>query len=663
MHQPSLGRWFGPIAVGLFGCLAVGTPAILAQNANATGATAKASDWSAAVAAAATKPPMTIAKAEAFIGRLLDFVERHHLKTAAHSEQRGMIYEYFDVQRRSQFDQWVQGEALDTMHDGAWFAIAMVNAARATGNDRYRRFLVDWQLPFYTKILNHSDTLFRSEPLSVDPQGVKFDLEHRLQAPEKGFCPYWWDDGASVSLERRQKGRWQGPPYACTDLLAGQDNPQAKLAGYSHGSSNHLAQDLGPMLMLSWLLLRDAKDAREQQLARDLVDAAKHLAECRKRHGAPYIPAVIGPAGLLQNDPQLLAKIADPNPKLPPSNHYVRLLGDLGAERRQPSPGFADDTQYLYYAMLAKHGASFPRQVRFRIAYDAFTLPLLYRFWSDNAPVPPGINRFDLAGYLQGKSGRFESYRSDRVGPIGSRMGPQSMVVCGWALQMFQAEADFYDAQVRSLFPLLPIVPMADDAKIEPITLPIAGTAVQLLSHRDALELRGTISGPTTEFRLSLGGLGQANSAFALLTLQRDGTITVKNHRGEPLQHQGKIDAQGRFTLTLPYTIRKGQGIWGNGYELSRGSLRLADTTTEFVISSSGAQVRAALERELAGGLRTWEAIFDSLGYIPTSLGAGSWDRFSDSGGYAHLISAAAQYLLWRKRQNDWTVHAVPRRK
>ena len=73
-----------------------------------------------------------------------------------------MTYEYFHVARAGQPDQFIQGEALDTMHDGAWFACAMVNAYRATGDAFYKEVLTEWQLPFYLKMLNHSDELFTS---------------------------------------------------------------------------------------------------------------------------------------------------------------------------------------------------------------------------------------------------------------------------------------------------------------------------------------------------------------------------------------------------------------------------------------------------------------------------------------------------------------------
>ena len=68
----------------------------------------------------------------------------------------------------------------------------------------------------------------------------------------------------------------------------------------------------------------------------------------------------------------------------------------------------------------------------------------------------------------------------------------------------------------------------------------------------------------------------------------------------------------------------------------------------------------ARTERELGEGLATWRAIFKEKRYIPTGLGAGDWDRFSDSGGYAHLIAAGAQWLHVLEGKRDWETHRVP---
>src|SRR5689334_8888369 len=91
------------------------------------------------------KAPMNADETKAFIKQLAQFVFDHHMKKAEGSPQRGMIYEYFHVPRAGQPDQFIQGEALDTMHDGAWFAVAMVNAFRATADPLYREILTKWQ--------------------------------------------------------------------------------------------------------------------------------------------------------------------------------------------------------------------------------------------------------------------------------------------------------------------------------------------------------------------------------------------------------------------------------------------------------------------------------------------------------------------------------------
>ena len=101
--------------------------------------------------------------------------------------------------------------------------------------------------------------------------------------------------------------------------------------------------------------------------------------------------------------------------------------------------------------------ASCPTRWRSSVVYDAFTEPRLYRLYCDNAAAPPGINRFDLHPYY-GKDGRSEDYRSDRKGPgkrprpIGSRMGPQNMVMCGVALQLLAEQKGLWEKRYSREF-------------------------------------------------------------------------------------------------------------------------------------------------------------------------------------------------------------------
>jgi len=495
------------------------------------------------------KPAMTREEAAAFMKTLATFVHDHHLKRTENSPQKGLIYEYFHVARKGQPDQFIQGEALDTMHDGAWFAAAMVNAYRATGDPFYKQMLTQWQLPFYLKMLNHSDELFKNERNDVRPGGESIwtnSPEWLLQPGEKGFVPYWWDDGNSVSLEMINRKDPAHLNFPGRNDLAGKPNPESRLSGYSYGSSNHLAQDLGVMIQQCWLLFRESKDPAEQALAAQLAEAAQNLQNCRANHGSKSIPAVVAPLALIKNDPALRKSLPETTWKslATARSDYRRAFFDFKPDELVGIPGFADDQQYRYYASIARDG-TLTAPAAFHAVYDAFTLPKLYQAYSDDIPAPPGINVFDLHPYkfVKGKPADTRSQRkgpSGRPKPIGSRFGPQNMVVTGWALQALKADPTLWD--------------------------------------------------------------------------------TAKTH----------LDAPNYFP------------------------------------AATGSEVVAALEKELGGGLRTWEAIFAAKGYIPTGLGAGgcgagfAWDELSDTGGYAHLISAASQWIIYLKDQQDWNLAGLP---
>jgi hypothetical protein len=632
------------------------------------GAGAPSGDWTKAD----RQPPPTAAETRAFMKRLLQYVQNHHLKKDDKSVQRGMVYEYFDTRRAGQFDQWVQGEALDTMHDGAWLAAAMVNAYRATGDAAFKDFLVRWQLPFYCKMLNHSDRLFSAKRNDARPTAHLFNKEHALQEAEKGFVPYWWDDGASVSLERRREKNPLGP-IACTDRLAGKPNPKFLLDGYSHGSSNHMAQDLGVMLQLSWLLLRESNDAAEKKLAAEVAEAAKNLHECRMRHHG-HIPMCDAPAALAAGDAALMKFVPDQSiaaaAKL--DNHYYRSLYDFKPDQRQAFPGFADDQEYRYYFGIARHGGTLPRPLALKTIYDAYTEPLLYRYYSDDATVPAGINRFDLHPYYA-VEGQPADYRSDRKGPsgkprpIGSRLGPQNMVCCGWALQAIRAYPGIWEERHRRDFAKDLRVYIDDrlpKSSLDPAPAAVGkfGSAkLELLSTRNALHVKGQVKGDAVVLKLFSRPDGQCR--HAVITMRKDKSSQAVNDRGEALR--SKIDIMPahngfRFALELPYGVVKGQKFWANGVEFGCYSVQIGDERHNFYLASPEKQVKARLEHELADGLRTWEAIFNKMGYIPTGLDAGAdWEYFSDSGGYAHLLSAAAQWLFVLEGKNDWEQHHV----
>ncbi|MBX6311709.1 MAG: hypothetical protein IRY99_02120 [Isosphaeraceae bacterium] len=605
--------------------------------------------------------PLTAAETRAFMKELLEYVRDHHLKQDPKSAQAGMLYEYYDTSKAGRLGQWVQGEALDTMHDGAWFVAALAQAYRATGDPAYADFLRRWPLPFYLKMLNHSDELF--SPERDDSCGrIKFDREHLLQPGEKGFVPYWWDDGASVSLEGRLRvgGR---AAYPCRDDLAGQPNPEARLSGYSLGCSNHLAQDLGVMLLAVWPLA-EAEKGPLAMFRGDLADAARNLADSRLRHHG-HIPAVDAALGGITGAEAVLRRLPARR-EWDPANEYSRIHDSFQPGERIALPGFADNQEYVYWSAVARTRREFDPVTAQALVYDTFTLPQLYRAWSDNAPVPPGMNRFDLTTIFA-RDGKMESYRSDRPVGSGSRFGPQNMVLCGRALQMLDAYPGLWEQRYRRRFAgdllvrFVDDLPALDDTTDAGLSTPVTlgTTKVALAADPAALFLAGEFKGAEATLVLSAKPDGQGRRATVVL--KKDG-ISATGVDGAPLRCESRVIADSmtvRFRIRLPFMVDKNQGPWWTGIEHGRYSIRSGDASRNFYLLSSEERVRRGLLTELTGGLRTWRDVFRARGFIPTGINANPVgtvrsENLSDTGGYAHLIAAGAQYLLYLDHQRDW---------
>ena len=619
--------------------------------------------------------PLSADETRQFMHELAKYVFDNHLKQKADSPQRGIVYEYFDVRRKGQVDQFPEGEALDTMHDGAWFAAAMVNAYRVTGEPFYKDFLTRWQLPFYLKMLNHSDTLFTGRRNDARPTAKPWGREWAFQEGEKGFVPYFWDDGGSVSIERRLDKNPLGIA-PCADNLAGKPNPNFVLDGYSLGSSNHMAQDLGVMVQLAWLLLRESTDPADQKLAAEVAEGAKNLHECRVRHNGP-IPMCATPAGLAIGDAKLLAVAPGPDePRLwdIATGCYGRGLYTCKPGDAVTMPAFADNEEYRHCSAIARSGGAMAPPLAFRTIYDALSNLLMYRAYCDDWVVPAGINRGEQCLHVF-RGGKLGDYRSDRKGhykrpkPVGSRMGPQNMIVCGWALQALRAYPGIWEERYRRQFAedlrvfIDAPLPTGKRFAAPAAAVELAGVPLRLLGTRNALLLDGTFAGEGLTVKLfsrpDLAG------SHADITLNKQGTASALNDAGEKLIMEAEVKpvvAGTHFKLNIPYTIVKGQQPWLNGIEHGRYSIAIGPSKRNFYLASNEEQVHAWLEHELGAGLRTWRAIFRQLGYIPTVLNHGEpWDHYSDTGGYAHLISAGAQWVFYLEGKRDWEVHHAPK--
>ncbi|MCX6909348.1 MAG: hypothetical protein NTY01_15085, partial [Verrucomicrobia bacterium] len=527
-----------------------------------------------------------------------------------------------------------------------------------------------WVLPFYLKMLNHGDELFTSERNDGRPgddRGWRGSKEWLLQGREKGFVPYWWDDGGSVSLDmlsRRDKDEHVN--MAGRNEFTG-PNPDRRLSGYSFGSSNHMAQDLAVMLEAAWLMLRDSADAADRKLAAEVAEAARNLQDCRARHGSPGIPAVRAALALTSGDAAVRKSLPEETWKSVATarNDYRRALYDFKPGEPVTVPGFADDQEYRYYVALARDG-TLTQPASFRLVYDALTLPMLYRYYCDDSSPPAGINVFDLAPY-KFVDGKPTDYRSDRKGPfkgprpIGSRMGPQNMICCGWALQALRANPGLWEERYQREF--------SNDLRVffdgEPARVELGDMKLALRSTRLALELHGESKADIVIKIFSRPG---AQGSHAIIT-RKGSNVSAVNDKGKLLQLVSWStlgEPSSMFHVSLPYTVAKEQAAaWANGVEHGRYSIQVGDATRNFYLANSERQMAMGLEHELGDGLRTWEAIFDKYGYIPTGIGCHSvlpglvWGKLSDTGGYAHLISAAVQWLMYLEKKNDLELQRV----
>ena len=485
----------------------------------------------AASAFAAPAPDWSPADLKAFARQLTQYVLDHHLKQDPNSPQVGMVYEYYDVDRKL----WVQGEALDTMHDGAWLANALVQMRRATGDEYYLQPLQQHIMPFYQKVLIHSDELF------TDLAGAWSDgRDWQNPQPEKGFCPYFWDDGASVSLEQRRRE-------------TGKPNPAMRLDGYSHGTSNHMAQDLAVMLGMHWLLTRDEQTAL----------AAKYLDESRRRHFG-VVHAVSIAAAAANNDLEELERLADWRKGFewngPRGEYYDALF--KGQERQ--APGFLDGQSYGYHsAVLTQRYRPFDARYAKGFVYDTYANILLRDLWYDDAPPTPGIARFDLAGMAL-KGGRFEFYHSDRPDyPVGSRMGPMLIWASAIGLQMlgeFPGAWDEFTAAAEGDYEV-PMLLQRPTLTAHPPDFgpPIAVGDLRLHLASTPRELYVHIQLPQgAQAALAIEPLPPAAGEAARISVAPDGAVTATGADGRGLLREtvlsGEYGGSRIVLIQLPYT-------------------------------------------------------------------------------------------------------------
>lgn len=607
----------------------------------------------------AQKSPITRDDVASFLSAMTDDVELWHLKSDPKSKQRGTLNEFvvrpllkgdrLPESNQGEWGQWVQASAGDTYHSGGYYTIGMIHAWRATGEERYRKAATTQQLPLITRMAIESDTLFPEQVPTI-----RAGVEMKIKRPMKGYIPFWWDDGSSIYIKQES-----------TRVVGGLDpNPEMRRQGYPKRISQHLAQTLGVMFLEGFWIERDPRIAEAARLQQSFYDEVSPWGN---------VPAIAGTAGYMTDNKKWL-RSANVFPT--PLDAATRSRADVRypRDKRFQAPSFMDGEHYRYYADLAKNGGRLSDENTLFVISCALNHSLTTEAWSDEPAFQPGIERYDRnAGAWHIRNGKPVTYRSKRDVPMGSRVGPQHLVFCSYALQAVRENAEAWDGLPKKAFPKDIVVPIQQREGSDFWSKPIAthdGHTIELASRRHSLRIRGKAVSRSLKFRIRLVSNASKQdepmprNPEGIFEINATGLLTAKSDNGEPLtlRHK-KIEPKGdgfTFDLNIPYTRIQGQNEWINGADHYRYELSIGDESETLYFLTPSREVNPWLEDYLARGLANWKRIFDEEGYIPATMNRpvkwGSFDKSEVSHlyGYAFLTSACAQYLIYLDGKNYW---------
>ena len=548
-------------------------------------------------AAARAAEPWTPAELRAFAHDLSDYVTVHHIRRDTASPLAGMVYRWY----RPSDGRWLQDPRANMLGDGAAFANALALFHRATRDPEPLAALKKYVLPFFTRALSRSDEFFKTS---------------------KGICPFWWDDGASISIA-------VGAP----------------LKGFAAGpklTSNALAADLAAMLMTTGMMVDDT----------ELTLAAAYLLNGdRASYDAPGPPLALGlAAGVLANDAPLLVRCL-------PQRRWQSYEGPAGPCADAFATGRTNDVWSVAADALREYQIAVALQpfqpIREEFAkhfiYAAYTSLRLVDLWHDDAPAQPGLGLPEAA--LPGVGAKFEFHHSDkRDEPFAPRLGPRMLCNAAIALQLLGAFPNAWESWRNTQHPA--------DARVTERLTPLVTDGVALV------ELGWTPSSLVVRTRgpraLMFAPLPPATGLRATVTIEADGRAAAVAEDGSPLQLAFAPQPDGRVDLEIPFTVVRQQKRWLNAFEEARWTLAVdGSVPRNLLFLSTPDAVRARLAVEVADGLRFWQKVIKECGYVPAAVLPGKGKDLpgadlSDAGGCAYLLAGIAEYLTWLNNSRDW---------
>ena len=280
-----------------------------------------------------------------FAHELADFIIQNHVVTDPQRKTVGMTYEFWKEGKK------IQEFGLDSMHDGSWFMSAHVTMQRADPGGDWLALTQKFQVPFYTRMLLHSDQLFPAmQPTNEDKKP--------FAAPVKGWAPRGWDDGLGF-----QKN--SGKPF--TD-------------SYFTGS-NHLAQDLADSLLNVWLTTHDPK----------VADALAGLRSYKRGYFGPIQGLEVSAAVALR-EPPVFDKYKLPAFSPESLNPYYTGIYE---HKKHSIPAY-DDALAWQYRQATARGEVTP-EFAWHAAARVFATVKAMELFSDTRPWHDGEFFFDIS--------------------------------------------------------------------------------------------------------------------------------------------------------------------------------------------------------------------------------------------------------------------------
>ena len=633
-----------------------------------------------------------------FMHELADFVEKNHTVTDPSRKTYGMVYEFWKDGKK------IQEFGLDSMHDGAWFMSALVTAHRADPLGDWLERAQKYQVPFYANLLIHSDQLFPKMMPSEE------DKQH-WNAPLRGWTPRGWDDGSGIDRKGQPlpDGYFTGSNHLAQDLadalmnvwLTTRDPQITEALGHLRDYKQQCFGDIQGVDIAAAVSAGQADAFLKYKLPDFSPQAlAPYYTGLFEKKGHRLVTYDDGLAWLYRQG-TAVAWISGEMPRGFAAYAIGRCYGSFASMET-----FFDDRP-------CESGAWFFDLQRPPAFAEGKGRLQEYASTSKNFYGPRGVEiAWVAAGILpelKAMPGLWDGALKRNASAVIARMVDEPPVTDGLKDDVYAKSAPCGDDTARVTLvsdprnlhifvettrSQLTITFQEESGEVHPVRSVTAEAAEEPMSEKPR-HLSRKSSGKSPETSTKKKGKPAATSKVTAKTTKaslkektaaavpeaafthggrllvtRDGQCIATNEKGERLLAASAFKAAGfqqgegdawTAEVRMPYTFVPAQNAWINGVDFGRYKIRIdASAPVTVCLISEPARIQKRLENGVLGAIDFWSRVWKESGVIPSgwrspTVPAGSWE-ISDAGGYAHLISTMALWLIYQDGKREWEV-------